>query len=104
MAGRRKFEKVAVANRGEVAVRILRACQELGLETVLLHSSVDVQAVAYRLADEKVCIGEAASSASYLNIEANVQGALSREPMRFILALVFFLKTPTLLRPLKMRE
>ena len=77
MAGRRKFEKVAIANRGEVAVRIIRACQELGLETILLHSSVDEQTIAYRLADEKVCIGEAPSHASYLNIDANIQGALS---------------------------
>lgn len=77
MARPRKFEKIAVANRGEVAVRILRACQEMGLETVLLHSSVDVGTVAYRIADETVCIGEAPSSASYLNIEANIQGALS---------------------------
>jgi acetyl/propionyl-CoA carboxylase alpha subunit len=77
MARPRKFEKVAIANRGEVAVRIIRALQELGLESVLLHSSADVQTAAYRMADETVCIGEAASSASYLNIEANVQGALS---------------------------
>jgi len=76
MAGRRKIEKVAIANRGEVAVRIIRACQELGLKTVLLHSSPDTATIAYRLADETVCIGEAPSSASYLNIEANVQGAL----------------------------
>lgn len=77
MASRRKIEKVAIANRGEVAVRIIRACQELGLETVLLHSSPDEHSVAYRLADETVCIGEAPSSASYLNIAANIQGALS---------------------------
>ncbi len=77
MVRRQKFEKVAIANRGEVAVRIIRACQELGLETVLLHSAADTQTAAYRLADETYCIGEAASSASYLNIEANVQGALS---------------------------
>src|ERR1700730_13856133 len=77
MARPRKFEKVAIANRGEVAVRIIRACQELGLDTVLLHSSVDTQSMAYRLANETVCIGEAPSVASYLNIEANVQGALS---------------------------
>lgn len=73
----RKFEKVAIANRGEVAVRIIHACQELGLETVLLHSSVDEHTLAFRLADENICIGEAASSGSYLNIQANVQGALS---------------------------
>src|SRR5690242_8960752 len=77
MARPRKIEKVAIANRGEVAVRIIHACRELGLETVLLHSSVDEHSVAYRMADETVCIGGAASSESYLNIEANVQGALS---------------------------
>lgn len=77
MARPRKFEKIAVANRGEVAVRIIRACQELGIETVLLHSTVDAQTLAYRIADETVCIGEAASSSSYLNIDATVNGAKS---------------------------
>lgn len=77
MARPRKFEKVAIANRGEVAVRIIRACQEMGLETVLLHSEVDVQSAAYRLADEKVCIGEASPGGSYLNIPANIEGAKS---------------------------
>jgi len=74
---RRKFEKVAVANRGEVAVRIIRACQEMGIETVLLHSSADANTVAAREADECVCIGEPPSALSYLNIEANVRGALA---------------------------
>jgi 3-methylcrotonyl-CoA carboxylase alpha subunit len=77
MASPRKFEKIAIANRGEVAVRILRACQELGMETILLHSSVDTGTSAFRMADHTVCIGEAPSSLSYLNIQANVQGALS---------------------------
>lgn len=74
---RRKFERLAIANRGEVAVRIVRACQELGIEAVLLHSAADSGSLAARMADEAVCIGEAASSASYLNITANVQGALA---------------------------
>lgn len=77
MSRPRRFEKVAIANRGEVAVRIIHACQELGLETILLHSSVDEHTLAFRLADHKVCIGEAASSGSYLNIQTNIQGALS---------------------------
>ena len=77
MARPKRFERVAIANRGEVAVRIIHACQELGIETILLHSSVDEQSVAFRMADHKVCIGEAPSSASYLNIAANIQGALS---------------------------
>ena len=75
MARHRKFSKIGIANRGEVAVRIIRAAQELGLETVLLHSSVDEKSAAYRLADETICIGEATSSSSYLNIEANIRGA-----------------------------
>lgn len=71
------FKKIAIANRGEVAVRIIRACQELGIKTVLLHSEPDTQTAAYRLADEAVCIGPAPTNQSYLNIEANVMAAKS---------------------------
>ncbi|MGE0527530.1 MAG: acetyl/propionyl/methylcrotonyl-CoA carboxylase subunit alpha [Bdellovibrionales bacterium] len=77
MARPRRLEKIAIANRGEVAVRIIRACQELGIETVLLHSSADKGTLAFRLADEAVCIGEPPSPVSYLNISANIQGALA---------------------------
>lgn len=70
-----KFKRIAIANRGEVAVRIIKACEELGIETVLLHSEVDIQSRAYRMATKTVCIGGAASSESYLNIEANIDGA-----------------------------
>lgn len=73
----KKMQRVAIANRGEVAVRIIRACEELGLETVLLHSDVDVQSRAYRLATKKICIGPAATALSYLNIEANIGAALA---------------------------
>ena len=72
-----KITKLAIANRGEVAVRIIRACHELGIKTVLLHSEADTETRAYRLSDEKICIGRAPTSESYLNIEANVNGALS---------------------------
>lgn len=72
-----QIQKVAIANRGEVAVRIIRSCQELGLQSVLLHSDVDRQSLAYRLADEVVCIGPAPVSESYLNIEANILAAKS---------------------------
>jgi acetyl/propionyl-CoA carboxylase alpha subunit len=72
-----KIKRVAIANRGEVAVRIIRACEELGLETVLLHSEVDVKSRAYRMADKKICIGPAAAKDSYLNIQANINGALA---------------------------
>jgi len=70
-----EIKTVAIANRGEVATRIIRACQELGLKTVLLHSSADIATRAYRLADKKICIGGSSSADSYLNIEANIQGA-----------------------------
>ena len=71
----KKIKRLAIANRGEVAVRIIRACEELGIETVLLHSEVDSGTRAYRLADKKICIGPAPTNESYLNIQANVDGA-----------------------------
>lgn len=72
-----KISKVAIANRGEVAVRIIRACKELGLETALLYAEPDQKSMAYREADETICIGPAESAQSYLNINANIQGALA---------------------------
>lgn len=71
------IEKVAIANRGEVAVRIIRACQEMGLETVLLHSEADMSTKAYRIADQCICIGPASVQESYLNIQANIDGAIA---------------------------
>lgn len=62
------FNKVLIANRGEIALRILRACKELGIETVAVHSTADADAMHVRLADESVCIGPPASRDSYLNI------------------------------------
>ncbi len=73
----KKIAKLAIANRGEVAVRIIHACHELGIKTVLLHSEVDVATLAYRLSDETYCIGPAVTAESYLNIETNVKGACS---------------------------
>lgn len=64
------LDKVVIANRGEIALRILRACQTLGIETVAVHSSVDRNLKHVALADESVCIGPAASAESYLNIPA----------------------------------
>lgn len=71
------IKKIAIANRGEVAVRIIKACDELGLETVLLHSDADIKSRAYRLSTSQICIGPAATKDSYLNIDANIQGALA---------------------------
>ncbi|MEM1397782.1 MAG: biotin carboxylase N-terminal domain-containing protein, partial [Pseudomonadota bacterium] len=68
-------EKVLIANRGEIALRIHRACKELGLSTVAVHSKADSNALHVRLADESVCIGPPASKDSYLNIPAIISAA-----------------------------
>ena len=69
------FEKILIANRGEVALRIQRACRELGIKTVMVHSEADRDAKYVKLADESVCIGPPPSSASYLNIPAIISAA-----------------------------
>ncbi|MDX1717906.1 MAG: acetyl-CoA carboxylase biotin carboxylase subunit [Anderseniella sp.] len=66
------FEKVLIANRGEIALRVLRACRELGIQTVAVHSTADATAMHVRLADESVCIGPPSATDSYLNIPAIV--------------------------------
>jgi acetyl-CoA carboxylase biotin carboxylase subunit len=69
------FEKVLIANRGEIALRIHRACREMGIRTVAVHSTVDADAMHVRLADETVCIGPAPSRDSYLNMAAIISAA-----------------------------
>ena len=69
------FEKVLIANRGEIALRILRACKELGIKTVAVHSTADETCKHVRLADESVCIGPAASKDSYLKMSAIISAA-----------------------------
>ena len=69
------FKKVLIANRGEIAVRIHRACQELGIRTVAVHSEADEDALHVKLANESVCIGPAAADKSYLNIPAILSAA-----------------------------
>ncbi len=69
------FEKILIANRGEIALRIQRACRELGIKTVVVHSEADIEAKYVKLADESVCIGPPASSGSYLNIPAIISAA-----------------------------
>ena len=69
------FEKVVIANRGEIALRILRSCKELGVKTVAVHSSADRDLKHVRLADESVCIGPADSTQSYLSIPALISAA-----------------------------
>lgn len=69
------FGKILIANRGEIALRIQRACREMGIKTVAVHSTADVNAKYVRLADESVCIGPAQSPLSYLNIPAIISAA-----------------------------
>ena len=69
------FDKILIANRGEIALRIHRACREMGIKTVAVHSTVDADAMHVRLADESVCIGPAPSTDSYLNIPAIITAA-----------------------------
>ncbi|HNN07593.1 MAG TPA: biotin carboxylase N-terminal domain-containing protein, partial [Azospira sp.] len=69
------FDKILIANRGEIALRIQRACRELGVKTVVVHSEADREAKYVKLADESVCIGPAASAQSYLNVPAIISAA-----------------------------
>ena len=69
------FEKILIANRGEIALRVLRACRELGVKTVVVHSEADREAKYVRLADESVCIGPATPRDSYLNMPALISAA-----------------------------
>jgi len=69
------FHKVLIANRGEIALRVIRACKELGIKTVAVHSTADSEALHVKLADQSVCIGPAPSSESYLNIKAIISAA-----------------------------
>jgi len=69
------FEKILVANRGEIAVRIIRACKELNIRTVAVYSKADVNSMHVQLADEAICIGEAPSAESYLRIDRIISAA-----------------------------
>ncbi|MGE5537219.1 MAG: acetyl-CoA carboxylase biotin carboxylase subunit [Gemmatimonas sp.] len=70
------FDKVLIANRGEIALRIHRACQEMGIQTVAVHSTADADAMHVRLADESVCIGPAPAGESYLNMASVISAAI----------------------------
>jgi len=71
------FNKVLIANRGEIALRVIRACKELGIKTVAIHSTADIDALHVKLADESVCIGPASPVESYLNISAVMSAAVA---------------------------
>ena len=70
------IRKVLIANRGEIAVRIIRACREMGIETVAVYSEADKEALHTQLADEAICIGPAPSSESYLNMEQIISATI----------------------------
>ncbi len=69
------LKKILIANRGEIALRVLRACRELGIQTVAIHSDVDESAMHVRMADESICVGPASAQSSYLNIPAIITAA-----------------------------
>src|SRR3954454_22002149 len=69
------FKKVLIANRGEIALRVIRACREAGIRSVEIHSTADADALHVRFADEKVCIGPSPARLSYLNIPAIISAA-----------------------------
>src|SRR6266446_5469934 len=71
----RQFKKILVANRGEIALRIIWTCKEMGIRTVAVHSAADRDSLHVRFADEAICIGPAASAESYLNIPAVISAA-----------------------------
>jgi len=64
------FDKILIANRGEIALRVIRACREMGIASVAVHSTADSDAMHVRMADESVCIGPPSSSESYLSMSA----------------------------------
>ena len=83
-------KRFLVANRGEIALRILRACKELDIKTVVVHSTADEKEMFVRLADESVCIGPPQVKNSYLNIPQLFQPQLLQMLMQYILELVCF--------------
>ena len=71
------LKKVLVANRGEMAVRIVRACHDMGIRTVAIYSEADAESLPVYIADEAVCVGPAAAAASYLNVPNIIGAALN---------------------------
>lgn len=92
------FSKVLIANRGEIAVRIIRACRELGIQTVAVYSEADQEALHTQLADEAICIGPAKATDSYLNVQAVLSAAIVTNAEAIHPGLVSYLKIVNLLQ------
>lgn len=90
------FNKILIANRGEIAVRIIRACREMGIQTVAVYSEADRDCLHTLLADEAICIGPAPSTQSYLNMERILSATVAMKADAFIRALASCLKMPVL--------
>ena len=90
-----KIKKILIANRGEIALRIIRACRDMGIRTVAVYSTADKNAMHTQLADESVCIGPAPARDSYLNESAILTAALPMQ-MQFTPDMGFYLNAPIL--------
>lgn len=90
------FSKILIANRGEIALRIIRACKEMGIATVAVYSLADADALHVALADQSVCIGPAPAAESYLNMERLVSAALVTGAQAIHPATAFCRKMPPL--------
>lgn len=90
------FQKILIANRGEIAVRIIRACREMGIKTVAVYSEADRDALHTLLADEAICIGPAPSAESYLNMEQILTACVAMKADAIHQDLDFCRKTPGL--------
>ena len=87
------FKKILIANRGEIALRIIRTCKEMGIKTVAVYSVADKESLHVKFADEAVCIGPANSADSYLKIPNIIAAAEIKMQMLFIQGMVFYQKT-----------
>lgn len=90
------FDKILIANRGEIAVRIIRACREMGIKTVAVYSEADRDCLHTLLADEAICIGPAPSTQSYLNMERILTATVAMKADAIHPGLVFSRRTPDL--------
>ena len=91
------IKKILIANRGEIACRVIRACKEMSIKSVSVYSDVDVNSPHVSMADEAVCIGPANPSESYLNFGKIIDAAKSRLLMQFIQDMAFYLRMGILL-------